>query len=422
MTALLAAALVAHVTLADLDRPVLEVELTVPTAVGRLCLDREGAGRFLSGLVPDADDGDCFTIRERTIRYRMDIVALARGRGDPDGAARFGKAGFVACDQAFLLRPTRADPDTEVRIDWTLPEGVDVAAPWPRLPGKAARFRTTLRQRRTGSYVAVGKLKPLGAIPVQGGALYPVIFEGERRASDDDLRGWLRGAGSAVARFYQGLPISDVHVVLIPVHSRKPGVFGSVLRENFASAALLFGDDAEGGSFHGEWMAFHELFHLGNPRLVGRIPWLTEGVATYYQDVLRARAGAQSPDAMWDDLLDGLRRFCAPEGKGPFLHRIQQLMRDREYMDYYWGATCWAFRLDVAVRQRSQGRRSLDDVIRELRTVSMVERLDEPGLRAFLDKATGGASSELLSAEGSLMPALDAKGFEATRRAILAPW
>ena len=422
MTVLLAAALVARISLADLDQPIFDVELSLPAGTVRVCLDRDGAGRFVSGLKPEADDADCFAAEGPTLRYRLDVAGLARGRGDPDSAARFGNAGFIVSDLAFLLRPVGADPDTEVRLDWTLPSGISIAAPWTRLPGKAPRFRTTLLQRRTGSYVAVGKLTSLGSIQVPGGALHAAVFAGARRATDDELRSWLRSAGSAVARLYGGLPIGDVNALLIPVHSRTPGVFGSVLRENFASAALLFGDDAEGSSFHSEWMAFHELFHLGNPRVVGRIPWLTEGLATYYQDVLRARAGVATPQAMWDDLLDGLHRFCAPEGKGPYLQRLKRLMRDHEYREYYWGGACWAFRLDLAVRQRSGGRRSLDDVLRELRAHSMDERLDEAGAVAFLDKATSGAASALMQAEGSLMPDLAAKGFEEARRAIFAPW
>jgi len=420
---LLAAALLFRIAIADLEHPVAEVDLTLPAGVKQLCLDRDGAGEHLTGLPHAEDDRDCFLPQGRELHYRLDLTGLSRGRGDMDTVSRLGKPGFIASDTAFLLRPARSPDDTVIEVAFTLPEGADVGAPWTRLPAaagdKGPRFRTSLGQRRTGSYVAVGRLKALADVPVQGGVFRPVVFQGDRRATDEDLRRWLREAGAEVALFYRGLPAPVVNVILVPLaESKRSGVFGSVLREHWPSAAMLFGGAADPASFHGEWMAFHELFHLGNPRLQGRIPWLTEGVATYYQSVLRARAGVQTEAAMLADLADGWNRFCSPDGEESYLSRLKALMKGHEYMDFYWGSACFAFRLDLAVRTMTAGKRSLDDVLRELRAATADERFDEEDLVAFLDKASGGAAQKLLEATGSLRPPADA-ATEAASRAIL---
>ena len=421
---LFAAALIFHVAIADLDKPVAEVDATLPAGVSRLCLDRDGAGDHVTGLPRAKDDTDCFLPEGRQVHYRVDLTGMGRGHGDMDSVSRLGKGGFIASDKVFLLAPPKLPEETAVEVRFTLPEGAEVGAPWTRLPAatgdKGLRFSTTLGQRRTGSYVAIGRLKALRDVPVEGGVFRPVIFDGPRRATDDDLRGWLREAGAEVARFYRGLPAPVVNVVLVPLtESSRSGIFGSVLREHWPSVAMLVGGGADPKSFHGEWMAFHELFHLGNPRLQGRIPWLTEGVATYYQDVLRARAGVKTGAEMLADLADGWERFCAPEGQGTFLERIKQRMREHDYMDFYWGGACFAHRLDLAVRQQSGGKKSLDDVLRALRAATAAERFDEEELIDFLDEQSGGAAKKLLGATGSLKPA-DDDATRAASRAIVA--
>jgi hypothetical protein len=417
VSALLSLALSFHVALADLQRPVAEVELSgLPAGPARLCLDRDGAGAHLSGLPREPDDPDCFRAQGPAARYRVDLEALAQGSHDPDGASRV-QGGLVVCDKALLLRPAGAHADAELRISFALPAGASVAAPWQRERGPGLSFRTTLQQRVSGSYLALGELRPLAEVRVPGGSLRPVVLAGERSASDDDLREWLRDAGTAVARLYGGLPGGAVHAVLIPVRgATRPGVFGSLLREHAPSAALFFGARAQGASFHGEWLAFHELFHLGNPVFERRLPWFTEGTATYYQEVLRARAGVRTSAEMWGDLADGLRRYCEPRGPGTLRERLERLRQEHRYSSFYWGGACLFFRLDLSLRKASQGRRTLDLVLRELREQGLRAPLDEPGLLRALSQATAGASDALLDAQQGRDPELDLRALGVENR------
>jgi predicted metalloprotease with PDZ domain len=50
-----------------------------------------------------------------------------------------------------------------------------------------------------------------------------------------------------------------------------------------------------------DWVLAHELFHLGVPSMPGGA-WLDEGLATYYEPVLRTRAGLVSEMATWTEL------------------------------------------------------------------------------------------------------------------------
>ncbi|MCK6549944.1 hypothetical protein L6R52_29190, partial [Myxococcota bacterium] len=93
-----------------------------------------------------------------------------------------------------------------------------------------------------------------------------------------------------------------------PVRGRGPVDFGLVLRGGGPSVTFFVGDEADDASLVGEWVAVHELSHLSMPFVERDAAWLSEGFATYYQNVLRARAGLMSAEAAWTELHEGFAR------------------------------------------------------------------------------------------------------------------
>jgi len=134
---------------------------------------------------------------------------------------------------------------------------------------------------------------------------------------------------------------------------------------------LFFGSQAPDAAFASDWVAPHELFHLTNPHLQTRIPWFTEGFTTYYQDVIRARAGARPPAVMWADLLANVEDACGSTHLQTLRSVSGQLRVTHQYLRVYWGGACTALVLDVALREVSRNARSLDDLFRELRARSL---------------------------------------------------
>lgn len=376
----------------------------------RLCVTMARAGRHLRELSAGAlaaplplaaatDDGDCFEARlppgaPVQARYTADLAAMADSSYDPDyGTAVSG--GWLAGDRSLLLRPDPLpDSPLPVEVELRLPPGVEVATAWDKQPGPAVRFALDTYQLECGSYLALGRLRRLPDVAVRGGVMAPVLLDGPHRTPDAVLAGWVATAAGAVADFYGGLPRPRVHLLLVPTPgSREGGVFGSVLRHGpVPSAVLLFGAEAgEAAAFENDWVSVHELFHLGNPEVEGKIPWFVEGFTTYYQDVLRGRMGAAGAAAMWGDLHDGFRRHCDPQSgnTGPLLDESRAMRRSRHYTRVYWGGACLAFQVDVAIRQRSGGGESLDTVLRAMRVASRKGALSEEQVIAWLDRAAG---------------------------------
>ncbi len=403
------------VAIPDLGRGLAEVTWTVrgfgPTRPLRVCADMDGAERFVRSIerVPESAagkasplprDGECWRVpnaspRGVVLRYSYDLRELAAHHGSPDYAQRLGDT-YIFNDETLLLRPDplpRDDGATEPRIhvELQLPAKVQVATPWPRVPGPGHHFTLTADQFDRGSYVTIGTIEDLGELKLPHTTVQIVTLPAARRMSNETLRSWVHMAMTAIDGFYGPLTPPRILVNLVPVAgSTKAGLFGSVLRPLYPSAIIYFGSACPGIDKAEEWVVVHELFHTGNPFTRRKIPWFIEGFTTYYQDVLRARSGAMTTVATWGDLWDGFRRHCQPSGGSSLKDESDQLRSSYHYTRVYWGGACLAFFADVAIREHSRGKQSLDDLLRELRVRSQRAALDEDQILTALDQAAGG--------------------------------
>ncbi len=384
----------------------------------RVCVDMSGSGRFVhrvEQLLPNGKlqalpmTGECWTLAASggpslTIRYEYDLALAADAFGSADYVQRLGEA-VTFSDEAVLLRPDplpQGRPSPSIEVEFALASGLQVTTPWQRLAGPIPRFRLDAAQYDGGSYITVGTFRSLGTIPLPHSSVELYLI-GQSKASDQALRTWIEQATRLSDDFYGELMPSSVHVVLVAMSGHSgAGVFGTVMRPLRPSLVIFFGADATQLSLHDDWLAPHEIFHVGNPLLKYKIPWLTEGVTTYYQDVLRGRARALSVEETWSDLWDGFYRHCQKEG--PSLRtESAQLRRTHHYTRVYWGGACLLALVDIDIRMESHGKRSLDDVLKELRRRSLEQPLDEEDVIRFLELSTKkGLVSRYLDLPGTL--------------------
>jgi hypothetical protein len=412
----------------------------------RVCLDMPGSGpasrveqQVDGGWVsraPSAGDADCFEVTPAdplTLRSTVDLGALTQAHHDADFAQRFEGA-WVFNEEAVLLRPDPVPAEGALQLAFDLEPGVAVAGPWSQTD--ATHFQSSWAQYDAGSYVALGHLESLGELKVGGAVVSLTRLPGEAKADATTLRRWVTRALDSLTDFYGEVPsgpLHRVHVVLAPIPgATDPGVFGEVLRRGTPSVLLLFGAEASPAAqgpdgFDRDWVATHELFHLGNPLVRGvRAPWLVEGFTTYYTDVLRARAGRLPQAEAWASLVGNCRDHGQSVDARSLLDESHQMEQSHSWDRVYRGGACLALRLDVALRARSGGRRTLDDVLRGLR--AHVGAFTETELIAALDAEVGGAMASKVLAQKALDPQLTTllAGLEraplvAVRRAICAP-
>ena len=290
--------------------------------------------------------------RRCLIRYQIDLEALQALCGRFDCPRKLGEAVFGP-SSSWMLRPEPAG-DAILHLE--------VAG------GDRARFSTGLRRDDHGGYVfraselAESSYSAFGAfrrrrIRQPPGAIDATLLGEPLAMGDDAALQWVGDGASCVGQLFGRFPV-DASVFVLPLPGADHVVFGRVMSLAGASVMLLFGSQTAIRSEHDDWVVVHELFHLGMPSFVGEGRWLEEGLATYYEPILRARAGWTSEEALWQHFVQemprGLRR--ADEAAS---------IEERDDIDStYWGGALFALLADVRIRKASGGTHSLDDVVR----------------------------------------------------------
>jgi hypothetical protein len=173
------------------------------------------------------------------------------------------------------------------------------------------------------------------------------------------LQRWVAEAAEATRTQSGRFPLAKAIVRVSETDSRDPSPvpWGQTRRGDPVAVLLYVRRGADAASLRADWTAVHELSHLYHPYLGDRGRWLAEGLASYYQNVFRARAGMLDADEAWRRLDAGFRRGeYAASGM-----RLDAMGRTRGgTMRIYWaGAAYW---LDADIALRTRHHTSLDAV------------------------------------------------------------
>lgn len=306
-------------------------------------VDGEGAA------LPEAAGGWRWPAGAPCARYGVALGWASLLEQNPDRAVELGDDVIVAPD-LLLLRPGPEGADVERRVRFELPHGISVSAPFPPGAGgwRAVPSSTFLRK----GYVVFGSFVE-ERLPVAGGLLRVTPLAGAGRLPAGVRHRFLYEAGRAAASLYGELPVSDVQVLLVGPGVPLPGgpvFFGLTTRGGGAAISLFVDSFADDEELIGEWVAVHELAHLGLPWMREGERWLSEGLATYYQNVLRGRTGLLDERETWKSIAGGLRRARAEARSS--------------YVWLYGSGAAIALRVDVDLRRRPAPRcASLDEAL-----------------------------------------------------------
>ncbi len=315
-----------------------------------------------------------------TVRYRapVDNTPPRRGSGPPYSLRTEG-GGVSGVGNTFLLLPETTVP-YRIAIRWDLKalgptatamssygEG-DVQMP----AGTVSRLSSTLfmagPMRRVPEPV-----KPTG---------FSAAWLGDPPFDPRPLMTWAERLHGWMSGFFQDTSEPPYRVILRYNPINAGG--GAALTNSFL---LTWGETAKDPEALKGTLA-HEMIHTWTATGVGQ--WYSEGIAVHYQALLPLRAGMISPDDYLEDINDTARRY--------FTNALNDTP-DREIAARFWedtrirtlpydrGAMYFAV-LDGRIRKASAGRRSLDDLIRE-----MVRR------RVVGEAATAAAWDELVLKE-----------------------
>lgn len=293
-------------------------------------------------------------------------MAGARMKHDHSGNStrRVGRDLFTEVGLWFW-RPAQLTPDEDIEIAFRLPAGIGVSVPWRPVAGAAIpTYRVGRGAFDRPSAAAFGRFTEM-PLEVPGARLRLSVLDGSPPADVEGMRRWIEDAAQSIAAIYGRFPVPSPQVLVLPgARAQEPTPWAYVLRGGQAASHFYVNQRRPVSEYVEDWTAPHELSHLLLPTIDYRDSWLSEGLATYYQNVSRVRSGAITAEDAWQRIHAGFQRGRKGEPKEATLAEATALMQTKGgYMRVYWQGTAILLAADVELRRLSDGKQSLDTVL-----------------------------------------------------------
>jgi hypothetical protein len=201
---------------------------------------------------------------------------------------------------------------------------------------------------------------------------------------------WVIHASNALKTVYGEFPV-DYFITQIKASKRglEPVPWGEVNRESPSEVVLVINKNASLKQLNDDWTIYHEFSHLLIPYDAGDERWLSEGLASYYQNILQARIGMFDEEKMWKKLFEGFER--AKKQTNYSYQKLSYLSENMEsnhnFMRIYWSGALYWLEADIALRQLNNPQ-SLDSALLKLRRCCFKDPLSATEIIHQLDALT----------------------------------
>ena len=333
----------------------------------RVCVEG-GSVRELVPIRPSAIDGlrgawlhgDAKDIAEGRIRLRKSMGAscveyeTAFERMWP---RRSNSEAIVISQAQWLWRPEPFPSNLEASVHFVLPDGGRVSCPWPSADGVYSLSESAFF---TEAYTVFGTFDSLHLRIAE--TSIDIVRLGHD-PTDDAVERWLDRSVRTAASIGP-FPRDRIHVVIAAVDAaRDDVVFGMLRRGGGTSILLVPSSNVTRQGLDDDWVAVHELSHLWLPRFYPEDRWLSEGIATYLQEVLRARCGLQTEERAWERLLEGFERGRRSGTGRSLAIESRDMDGTGAWHRVYWAGAAFALEADIRLRKLSGGTETLLDAL-----------------------------------------------------------
>ncbi len=345
-----------------------------------------------------------------TAAYRVSIDPAQAEQAKPQYELRASDGGLSGAGNAFLVLPADELP-RDFSVHWDLSRAGDKAQGVSSIGAGDRRSRHPLRADQIGgSYFMAGQVGTYTRGTFFG------TWQGRFGFDGPELMDWAARLQSFYGTFFDQRP--DSFGVFARINRLNPGS-GIGLTDSFA---FTFSEKTPIADL--ESLLAHEMVHawinslsdsMDAPGGLG-LSWFGEGLAVHYQRLLPWRAGLISQQAFLDDLNSTAARYYTNALIATPNDRIAEgFWKDTRIrvLPYDRGSLYFAS-VDSEIRAASQGKRSLDDLVRQM----LAERRAGHAMDLALWKkllgqelgAKGLADFDAMLAGGTLLPPSDAFG------------
>ena len=300
--------------------------------------------------------------------YRVDVSRPIRQHDRTGDKIHHVGKDLLTSVGIWLWRPEKLEADEDIELTFILPDGIAVSAPWKPVAqtGERAVFRTGRSPYDWPASVAFGRFKER-EIRVGGARLRLTLLDGTPAADIEQMQSWIQDSAQMVADLYGRFPQSQAQILVAPgARGNEPTPWAYVVRGGSPAAHFFINQRRPIKEFFEDWTAVHELSHLLLPYVNADDIWLSEGIATYYQNVLRARGGRMTAAEAWQRLHAGFVRGMESAPGLTLAQATEGMYRDGTYMRVYWEGAAMLLIADVRLRQLTAGKQSLDTALAAL--------------------------------------------------------
>jgi hypothetical protein len=230
-----------------------------------------------------------------------------------------------------------------------------------------------------------------------GGAILEVRSTGVEQLPMPMLATWVGDAATMIAAYYGGgLPVPGLEITLVAAAGSRVG-FGQ--HQDGRWIRVRYGRRATAETFVDDWVMVHEMLHATFPGLPEGHRWMQEGLSTYLEPIVRARAGATTDAEVW-------RRWTASMQHGRPSAGDRGLDHTHSWGRTYWGGTLFWLMVDVRLREATAGARSIRDVVTQIAARGGNGRVEWTTAQVIdeADRATGTTVMAQTYAELALAP------------------
>lgn len=260
----------------------------------------------------------------------------------------------------------------------------------PDIPGATALVLTVLLLAPPASAHAQATQNLYDA---RGGRLELHLDDTLDEAEQREMLQWIRAISGSLASVYGHWPRRHwrVYVQGTSGAAADPIPWAQVDRGDIDEVRFYVVASTPGSALAREWTGYHELAHLLIPYRGWGDTWFSEGLASYYQNLLQARSGIINEQQLWQRLYEGFQRGRADQRfDGEPLRTVSAQMRSQGgFMRVYWSGAWYFLAADLELRSTSGGRASLDSALRQLNRCCADRAMSVPEMIRELDSRNG---------------------------------
>jgi hypothetical protein len=196
-------------------------------------------------------------------------------------------------------------------------------------------------------------------LEVGGGTIYIEFGPGRLDLRVTKLISWVAAAARGVSYYYGRFPVSEAHILIVPIEGRRAVLSGTSWGTRPTSTKIYVGELTDETELQNDWIMTHEMVHYAFPSMAEEHHWIEEGIATYVEPLARLETSEIRAAKVWGDLIEGLPYGLPAPGDGGLDHT-------HTWGRTYWGGAMFCLLADVAIRRQTRDHYGLRDALRAI--------------------------------------------------------